>query len=133
MVDVDGTLALCLHRNAYDWRRADTDTPNTPVISVVRGLAAQPDVAAIIVVSGRHEEAREITAAWLDRHGVPYDQLVLRADGDFRPDDVVKEELFRQWIAPRYAIAGVIDDRDKVVKMWRRIGLVCLQVAEGDF
>ena len=27
----------------------------------------------------------------------------------------------------------VYDDRDKVVAMWRRNGVACFQVAEGDF
>ena len=27
----------------------------------------------------------------------------------------------------------VVDDRDKVVKMWRSLGLSVFQVAEGDF
>ncbi len=47
--------------------------------------------------------------------------------------DRVKEEMFRTKIEPRYEVAGVIDDRDRLVKMWRRIGLVCLQVAEDNF
>lgn len=34
---------------------------------------------------------------------------------------------------PRERIAMVFDDRDKVVAMWRRQGLTCLQVAPGDF
>ena len=33
-----------------------------------------------------------------------------------------------------YDVAGVLDDRDQVVKMWRNeLGLTCLQVAEGNF
>jgi hypothetical protein len=26
-----------------------------------------------------------------------------------------------------------LDDRNSVVKLWRDLGLTCLQVAEGDF
>jgi hypothetical protein len=64
---------------------------------------------------------------------VPYNELLMRPNGDNRADDVVKEELFRARIQPRYSVAGVIDDRNRIVKMWRRLGLVCFQVAEGDF
>lgn len=46
---------------------------------------------------------------------------------------IVKEDAFRALVAPRYAVLGVVDDRTKAVRMWRRLGLICLQVAEGDF
>jgi hypothetical protein len=133
LVDVDGTLALCAHRNPYDWRRADADEPNGPVVTVVQALAAHPGVDAVLAISGRPEQARHVTSRWLDEHGITHNELLLRADGDARADEVVKEELFRTRVAPRYYVLGVIDDRDKVVRMWRTLGLVCLQVACGDF
>lgn len=133
LVDVDGTLALSPHRDPYDWRTADRDLPNYPVITAVQALAAHPDVKAIIAVSGRRESARGLTESWLGLHRVPYSLLLMRRDGDYRSDDVVKEELFREQIEPNYQVIAAIDDRDRVVKMWRRLGLVCFQVAEGDF
>jgi hypothetical protein len=57
----------------------------------------------------------------------------MRARGDGRPDEIVKKELYRKRVAPRWKVTAVLDDRDKVVRMWRRIGLTVLQVAEGDF
>lgn len=133
LVDVDGTLALCPHRNPYDWRRADDDMPNEPVVMTVQALAAHPNVAAIVAISGRPEQARHLTARWLNDHNIPCDELLLRADSDTRPDEVVKAELFRTRVATRFSVVGVIDDRDKVVTMWRRLGLVCFQVNDGDF
>jgi hypothetical protein len=99
----------------------------------VQALAAHPEVAAIIAVSGRHEQARKLTEHWLNVSQVPYDELLMRANGDSRPDDIVKEELFRRLVEPHYSVMGVIDDRNRVVKLWRQLGLVCFQVAEGDF
>lgn len=133
LVDVDGTLALGPHRNPYQWQHADEDLVNLPVAMVVQALAAHPQVAAVIAISGRHEQARALTTNWLRRHGLPIGELLMRPDGDYRPDDVVKEELFRERVEPRYETAGVIDDRTRVVAMWRRLGLICFQVADGDF
>jgi hypothetical protein len=133
IVDVDGTLAIHCCRSPYDWRLASTDQPNRSVVVAVQALAAHPDVSAIIAISGREERAREVTAKWLNDSRVPYDELLMRADGDYRRDDVVKEEIFRQRVQHRFSVAGVIDDRDRVVQMWRRIGLVCFQVADGKF
>jgi hypothetical protein len=36
LVDVDGTLALHQHRNPHDWRKADADLPNMPVVTAVQ-------------------------------------------------------------------------------------------------
>lgn len=133
VVDVDGTLALFPHRNPYDWRSSHLDLPNQPVVMTVQALAEHESVSAIIAISGRHEEARSLTESWLVEHRVPYHKLLMRADGDYRADDVVKEELFRNNVDGRYSIIGVIDDRTRVVTMWRRLGLSCFQVADGDF
>lgn len=133
LVDVDGTLAIRQERNPYDWRGAEADLPNTAVITAVQALAAHPDVSAILVISGRHEGARALTMRWLSSNGVPFTDLFMRSGNDNRSDDIVKEEIFRTRIEPNYQVAGIIDDRDRVVKMWRRLGLVCFQVAEGDF
>jgi len=132
IADVDGTLAIRTGRGPFDWHLAGEDLPNRPVVMAIQALAAHPDVSAIIAITGRHEALRRLTTTWLDSQDVPFTELLMRADGDNRPDEVVKEEIYRRDIAPRFRVMGVIDDRGKVVSMWRRIGLVCLQVAEGD-
>ncbi|MFI8091530.1 hypothetical protein ACIF9R_24955 [Streptomyces sp. NPDC086080] len=35
--------------------------------------------------------------------------------------------------APRIGPAHFLDDRDRVVALWRSLGIVCLQVDEGNF
>jgi hypothetical protein len=64
---------------------------------------------------------------------VPYDALFMRPAGDSRKDSIVKRELFDRHVAGRWAVRGVIDDRRQVVEMWRAMGLMCAQVAPGDF
>ena len=133
LVDVDGTLALHPQRDPYDWRNADGDVPNRPVVTAVQALAEHSGIDAILAITGRHERAREVTIRWFEAHNVPFSRLFMRSDGDYRADEVIKEELFRNQVEPNYDVIGVIDDRDKVVMMWRRLGLVCFQVAQGDF
>jgi hypothetical protein len=131
IVDVDGTLALLSGRSPYAWHRVGEDAPNPPVIELVRALRAAGN--AIVVVSGRDGVARAATLAWLDRHGIPHDVLLLRARGDARRDSVVKREIFDRSIRHVWQVRGVLDDRDQVVRMWRGLGLTCAQVAPGDF
>jgi predicted kinase len=131
IVDVDGTLALMSGRTPYAWHRVGEDAPNPPVVELVRALRAAGN--AIVVVSGRDDVARAATLAWLGRHEIPHDVLLLRARGDARRDSVVKREIFDRSIRHVWQVRGVLDDRDQVVRMWRGLGLTCAQVAPGDF
>jgi hypothetical protein len=60
-------------------------------------------------------------------------RLVMRKHEDNRPDNVVKLEIFNQLYRDEFNVKLVLDDRDQVVRMWRSLGLTCLQVAEGNF
>lgn len=86
----------------------------------------------LIIVSGRSSECREDTERWLRENRIPYSELHMRVEGDYRADDIVKEEILHNQLAG-LDIAFVVDDRNRVVEMWRRNGLTCYQVAEGDF
>jgi len=57
----------------------------------------------------------------------------MRETGSTEKDAIIKERIFRKEIEPKYDVKFILDDRDQVVKMWRSIGLKCLQVAEGAF
>lgn len=133
LFDVDGTLALIGARSPYDMRNVAADSPNPAVVMTAQALSAHPAVDAIVVVSGRDETARRATESWLAFNDIPFDRLFLRRLGDTRPDHIVKAELLDQEIATRFDIIGVLDDRRSVVKMWRERGIVCFQVADGNF
>lgn len=132
LVDMDGTLAIITDRSPYSHRGVLKDKPNQPVIDVARALAAAGN--RLVIVSGRSELARKETELWLTRHlGVPFDGPFMRAEGDDRKDAIIKRQLYESRIEPFYQVLCVLDDRDQVVRMWRRQGLTCLQVAEGNF
>ena len=80
----------------------------------------------------------DLTLAWLSKYCKLYDMevnpaLFMREQDDNRKDSIVKKELYQGQIAKLYDIKFVIDDRQQVVDMWRSLGLVCFQVAEGNF
>lgn len=130
IVDIDGTLALLGDRSPFNMAQVHRDKPNEPVVAVVRALSRD---FKIVLVSGRDERSRGATEAWMKHWNVPFDALYMRRDKDFRPDEVVKAQILERDLLPAYDIIGVIDDRQKVVDMWRARGLTCLQVAPGDF
>jgi hypothetical protein len=69
------------------------------------------------------------TLTWLDKFKVPFQLLKIRPVGDFTPD----EELKRQWIA-EYNLEQVLcvfDDRAKVIRMWKDLGLFVFNCGNG--
>jgi predicted kinase len=132
LVDIDGTVALMGDRSPYDMTRVDEDRPNHTVITAVRAMHAFGH--HIVFCSGRSDDSRDLTEAWLAEHvGVPYEALFMRATGDTRKDSIVKAEIFEREIRHRWAVTGVFDDRNQVVRMWRSLGLTVFQVADGNF
>ena len=139
--DIDGTVADLTHRRVYvatkpkNWpafeKTMHLDTPIQPIIDHVRALRAGG--WKVVMCSGRGEQKRVVTEVWLARHGIEYDRMYMRAEGDYRRDDIVKEELLNQAIKDGFEPDVVFDDRDQVVAMWRKRGYLCIQVAEGDF
>ncbi|MFI5880888.1 AAA family ATPase [Streptomyces sp. NPDC051554] len=132
MCDIDGTLALHNGRGPYDFERCGEDRVNAPVLRVLRSFRLFHG-DRIVLLSGRGEEFRPHTEAWLAEYNVPYDELHMRPAGDRRRDDIVKAELFDQHVRDRYAVLLSLDDRDRVVALWRRMGLPTWQVNYGAF
>lgn len=85
----------------------------------------------VILCSGRNEKNRPETVNWLEKQGVKYHELLLREDEDYRSDAVVKREILQG--LEKSKILFVVEDRSRVVEMWRAEGLVCLQCAPGEF
>lgn len=146
--DLDGTLADCTHRlhlvqkqdgtglkKKPDWDAfyagVRGDRVNAPVMAVV---GAMLDTGDVIFCTGRPERCREDTEWWLRRLGLTQHDytLLMRADGDYRADYIVKQELLDKYI-DKDRVLFVLDDRQQVVDMWRRNGLPCFQVAPGNF
>lgn len=131
LVDFDGTLSLRGSRSPYDYSTVSEDLPNSPVINVVRAL--RDFGLEIVVVSGREDVCDKASRQWLAKHLDFPIELFLRQAGDYRPDYQIKEEIYRNYIEPNWQIELALDDRQQCVDLWRRLGIVTLQVAPGDF
>ena len=51
---------------------------------------------------------------------------------NFVSDEILKKDMLVKHLDIN-DIFMVVDDRQKVVDMWRSLGLICFQVAEGKF
>ena len=130
LCDIDGTLAFHEERSPFEYEKLHTDTLIQPVYNVLQSLSTDCEV---IIMSGRPNENREATEKWLKDNNVHYDALFMRKTDDDRNDSIIKQELFDENIRGKWNIRTVLDDRDRVVHMWRSLGLTCLQVNDGDF
>lgn len=129
--DIDGTLAKMTGRSPYDYSKVSEDALHSDVYSTM--LRISGGGVRHIIMSGRPETCRVDTEAWLKKHGITYDMLLMRLEGDNRNDAIVKKEIYDTYIKDSYNINAVFDDRDRVVRMWRSLGLRVFQVADGNF
>lgn len=140
--DRDGTLA------SVDWCRptpGDNDSwaffnamlPFDSPVPIVAGLlnSIRPGVHRFMF-SGRMAGNRAGDThrywqlrAWLDKHDLPIDTLLMREGGDQRRDSIVKAEMLDS-ILPFYDVRFVVDDRPQVCDMWRARGIPLLQVTD---
>lgn len=133
LVDMDGTLCIReghSNRDPYDWSRAGEDGVCPVVSDIVHRFSADH---TIIVLTARPKSAELICRSWLKHHRIPFDHIFTRQDKDFREDSIVKAEIFDEFIKDFWKVNFVLDDRQRVVDMWRSKGLKTLQVDTGDF
>jgi predicted kinase len=132
LCDLDGTLAhMNGKRSPFDWKRTDVDDLDEIVAKSIKDHMTLGH--KIIFMSGRSEEGRVPTEQWLEIYGFKYHALYMRKEGDFRKDNIIKEELYNEHIRGKYNVRHVYDDRQQVVDMWRSLGIKVYQVQEGDF
>jgi predicted kinase len=134
IVDLDGTLAHydtnLFPGKKYPYERDyRTDRLNAPVAMLVDAMQSD---GAVLIVTGREgtEENLAQTFEWLSANQINYNDLFHRAEGDNRDDAIVKKELYLKHIQGNWEIDFVLDDRPRVVRMWRaELGLTVLQCA----
>lgn len=124
--DIDGTLA---HTDIPYPRAHDRDYLTDKVDESVRDLLRSVQGSReIIIVTGRKAKDHAATTEWMANHSVPYSFMLGRADGDNRDDAEVKKEIYLRDLQGKFKINYVIDDRPRVVRMWRaELGLKVLQ------
>ena len=144
--DLDGTLALIDKRREVstkpngklDWGKffnstnIKLDEPNLPVIKTAQLFSEQG--FNIVILSGRSNKTETATRSWLSKNKVPFNKLIMRnSETDhFTPDWVLKKNMLDENLDINDVFL-VVDDRDRVVKLWRSLGLTTFQVAEGNF
>lgn len=136
--DADGTLVDVssishLVRGAYKdfdrfhrsslWSPANQDVVSLAQEAVERGFK-------VIVVTAREELYRDVTQAWMDKNGVPYENIFMRGLGDRRPDYIAKRYMFEE-INKHYDVVHFVDDRYDIAEVWKSHGIETTIVSGG--
>ncbi len=144
ILDLDGTIANCDHRlklvkeKPKNYRKFEasipSDEPYDDVILIVKAVLRELGESALVIVTGRSIDCLEATKDQLCKFNIQYDMLFMKEKGDYRPDYIYKEEILQKIID----IFGkkpfcVFEDRDRVVQMYRKNGVRCLQVKNGEY
>ena len=132
----------------FDGKNIELDEPNYPVISMAQMY--YENGYNIVIFSGRNDRSYKETKEWLEKYEVPYNLLVMRpdkfqsdsypiAEGNpatpdmrYMPDEILKKKMLDTFVDID-DVFMTVDDRQKVVDMWRSLGLTCFQVAPGNF
>lgn len=129
VIDTDGTTAHH-NRSPYDYARCYTDSPDPHMQELLPTLFEH---YTIIGMSGRPDTWRDMTIDWYDESGIPFDLFYMRKAEDKRNDADVKQEMVDLYIRGKYNVLMWFDDRDRVVRRLRKLGIKTSQVAYGDF
>lgn len=144
VVDLDGTLSdgraryhlvRGKHRDyAAFHARLGEDPVNEWCKKLIWQMRSDEDghyLTRVVLVSARPKSVIKDTGEWLEKHNIYVDEIyLLREDGDSTPDHELKREWLHMYGKSR--ILFVVDDRQKVVDMWREEGVVCLQCAAWE-
>jgi len=131
IVDLDGTLcdvSTILHfvegkeKDFHAFHSASAGCPpDDHVAAAVR--AAHDAGQGILIVTGREFIWRDLTLDWLRDHDLPYDELVMRITGDYRPDHVIKAEMLDDLITRGWAVSDAWEDQDDIAELWESHGI----------
>lgn len=142
--DLDNTLACLKHRLhllpkpdlhlTSSWKEFNkaciNDAPIWDTIDVLNAMVAAGK--AVIIMTGRSDDAFEETRYWLDQVGVlDKVSLIMRNKNDCRKDTVIKEEWLRS--IGLHNILCCFDDYPSVISHFRSLGLTVYDVVDhGD-
>lgn len=139
--DLDGTLCNIEHRlhhiqggtKNWDAFYADCihDEPIIPMLNVLETLQ-KSEYDRVQIWTGRSEVVKTETLRWFEIYGLFFtsEDIKMRPRDNRTPDHILKEQwLQKENIKPHM----VFEDRKRVVDMWRKNGILCTHVADGEF
>ncbi|MBW8825858.1 MAG: hypothetical protein JF603_05855 [Acidobacteria bacterium] len=139
--DLDGVLSdaterqhLLDDRRPGRWQRFFAEAGNDSLIEELARLTELIDPAMVLVLlTARPTTIRDITVEWLERHGLRWDLLVMRPEGDYMPSPDAKRMAVHELRNHGFDLRLAIDDDRRNVDMFHREGIPCIYIHSGYY
>lgn len=138
--DIDGVLANHNHRKHYidetpkDWEAYYGGMLDDGRVNFTCDLVTEFKAEGhfVVLATGRPEKYRDDTCEWMKKVGIydDVDLMLMRPDGDFRPNPEVKEDHARHIQERIGNIIQVLEDDPRSVEVWKRYSQAVLWVSE---
>ena len=133
LIDLDGTLAEVDHRTKdgkCDHTRIEDDEYNQAVREIIGKFQ---DTHNIILFTARDSKWRDATKAWCWKKFIIFDKLLMKLPHHEGPNYLVKYQMYKEFIEGEYEVLFAIDDNNKVVEMFRDIGITTFQIRNTEY
>lgn len=136
IVDIDGTLSINdTGRPYYGEGTAKGIIQDACIASTIDLVKlAHNQGWKVFLVTGRSndEDIVNATKTWLENSQIPYDKIFFRDSGDYSHSQDFKRKVYENNLKDKYCIEFVLEDNINCVKMYRDLGLICLQPNDGN-
>ena len=138
--DLDGTLTHLGDREIFaiarEWdefnSRGKNDLPQITTTMIAKAWSRAKDCGSI-VLTGRSDKWRKDTEYWLQLYHIPYDELIMRPEGNMESDYIFKRSVVHELQSNGIRIIFAFDDRESCIKMYREEGITCFPVDGGKY
>lgn len=112
--------------------------PLNSVITLIEAYIYFTCNPKVIFMTGREDNENGLirlnTARFISKYFEGYsspakcnEYLLMRPKDDYRPNDVVKEELLTKYVLPEYNVLMAFDDNEENVEMFKRHNILTIQ------
>jgi phosphoglycolate phosphatase-like HAD superfamily hydrolase len=138
--DMDGVLSDAvgrqhfLERGRRDWDAFFEACGDDPVIEeLARVLELLDSRLQVILLTGRPMRVQPQTLAWLERYGLRWDLLVMRARGDYAHVTMFKREAVDELRDYGFDLRLAFEDDPKNFAMFHAEGVPCVYIHSGYY
>ncbi len=138
--DIDGVLSDAAGRQHFiehgrrDWASFFEACGDDPVIEEIARLLELLDASLVVILlTGRPHRVQPQTLAWLQRYGLRWDLLVMRARGDYAQVTEFKESVVNDLRAYGFDLRLAFEDDPSNHAMYVAAGVPCVYIHSGYY
>lgn len=138
--DIDGVLANAEGRQHFlrggrkDWDGFFAASADDPLIDdVARLVPLLDDELVVVLLTGRPLGVQAGTSAWLARHGLRWDLLIMRDEGDYQAALEFKRRTIAELRGCGLQLELGFEDDRRNADMFRDEGVPCIYIHSGYY